>query len=150
MRISDWSSDVCSSDLLRERTVADVFEDEKASLMRLPTTAFNGFHAVTATVSKTLLVRFDYNKYSVAARALGRPVEVHGYADRIVIRQGDDIVAEHDRRFGREQTVYDPWHYVPVLAKKPGALRNGAPFKHMALPPALERTIGRAHVGTPV
>ena len=70
-------------------------------------------------------MRFDYNKYSVAARALGHPVEVHGYADRIVIRQGDDIVAEHDRRFGREQTVYDPWHYVPVLAKKPGALRNG-------------------------
>jgi hypothetical protein len=89
-------------------------------------------------------VRFDYNKYSVAARALGRPVEVHAYADRIVIRQGDDIVAEHDRRFGREQTVYDPWHYVPVLAKKPGALRNGAPFKQLALPPALERLAQQA------
>ena len=124
---------------LRDRTVADVFEDEKPALMRMPTVAFNGFHAVTASVSKTLLVRFDYNKYSVAARALGRPVEVHAYSDRVVIRQGDDIVAEHDRRFGREQTVYDPWHYVPVLAKKPGALRNGAPFKQLALPPALER-----------
>ena len=84
--------------------------------MRLPTTAFNGFHAVTATVSKTLLVRFDYNKYAVAARALGRPAEVHAYADRIVVRQGDDIVAEHARRYGRDQTIYDPWHYVPVLA----------------------------------
>lgn len=111
--------------------------------MRMPTTPFDGFHAVAASVSKALLVRFDYNKYSVAARALGRPVEVHGYADRIVIRQGDDIVAEHDRRFGREQTVYDPWHYVPVLAKKPGALRNGAPFKQLALPPALERLRGK-------
>ena len=128
---------------LRERTVADVFEDEKAALMRLPTTAFNGFHAVTATVSKTLLVRFDYNKYSVAARALGRPAEVHAYADRIVIRQGDDIVAEHARRYGRDQTIYDPWHYVPVLAKKPGALRNGAPFKQLALPPGLERLRSR-------
>lgn len=88
-------------------------------------------------------MRFDYNKYSVAARALGRPVEAHAYADRIVIRQGDDIVAEHARRFGREQTIYDPWHYVPVLAKKPGALRNGAPFKELALPPALERLRGR-------
>ena len=46
-------------------------------------------------------------------------------------------------RFGREQTVYDPWHYVPVLAKKPGALRNGAPFKQLALPPALERLRGK-------
>src|SRR3546814_3060926 len=125
MRISDWSSDVCSSDLnawlldrcldharahrhpeLRERTVADVFEDEKAALMRLPTTAFNGFHAVTATVSTTLLVRFDYNKYSVAARALGRPAEVHAYATRIVIRPGDDIDAEHAR--SEEHTTETP------------------------------------------
>jgi hypothetical protein len=128
---------------LKERTVSEVFEDEKSALLRLPNAAFDGFHALTATVSKTLLVRFDYNKYSVAARALGRPVEIHAYAGRIVIRQGGDIVAEHDRRFGREQTLYDPWHYVPVLAKKPGALRNGAPFKNLALPPALERLRGR-------
>ena len=88
---------------------------------------------------KTCLVRFDSNKYSVAARAVGRPVEVHAYADRIVIRQDGEIVAEHARRFGRDQTVYDPWHYVPVLARKPGALRNGAPFKDWALPGALGR-----------
>ncbi|MFQ8434070.1 Mu transposase domain-containing protein, partial [Amaricoccus sp. W119] len=128
---------------LRDRTVADVFEDEKPALMRLPAVVFDGFHAVPASVSKTLLVRFDYNKYSVAARALGRPVEVQADADRVVIRQGDDIVAEHVRRFGRERTVYDPWHYVPVPAKKPGALRNGAPFKQLALPPSLERLRGR-------
>jgi hypothetical protein len=79
----------------------------------------------------------------VAARALGRPVEVHAYADRIVIHQGGDVVAEHGRQFGRDQTVYDPWHYVPVLAKKPGALRNGAPFKQLALPSALEQLRGR-------
>jgi hypothetical protein len=48
-------------------------------------------------------------------------------------------VGEHPRCFGRGQTVYDPWHYVPVLARKPGALRNGAPFKHWVLPAALER-----------
>ena len=63
------------------------------------------------------------------AKALGRPVEVHAYADRIVIRQDGEVVAEHRRSFGRGQTVYDPWHYVPVLARKPGALRNGALFK---------------------
>ena len=43
------------------------------------------------------------------------------------------------RCFGRGQTIYDPWHYVPVLARKPGALRNGAPFKDWVLPAALER-----------
>ena len=49
------------------------------------------------------------------------------------------MVGEHRRVFGRDQTVFDPWHYVPVLARKPGALRNGAPFKDWLLPSALER-----------
>jgi len=75
----------------------------------------------------------------VNASAVGRPVEIHAYADRIVIRQDGRIVAEHRRSYGRGETVYDPWHYVPVLARKPGALRNGAPFKDWVLPAALER-----------
>ena len=85
-------------------------------------------------MSKTCLVRFDNNKYSVNASAVGRPVEIHAYADRIVIRQDGRVVAEHARCFGRGETIYDPWHYVPVLARKPGALRNGAPFKDWVLP----------------
>jgi hypothetical protein len=47
--------------------------------------------------------------------------------------------AQHARSFGRGETIYDPWHYVPVLARKPGALRNGAPFKDWVLPAAMER-----------
>jgi len=79
------------------------------------------------------------NKYSVASRAAGRPIEIQAYADRIVIRQDGAIVGEHRRRFGRGETIYDPWHYVPVLARKPGALRNGAPFKAWLLPASLEQ-----------
>jgi hypothetical protein len=101
--------------------------------------SFDGFHATQASVSKTCLVRYDNNKYSVASRAVGRPVEIQAYADRIVIRQDGAIVGEHRRRFGRGGMVFDPWHYVPVLARKPGALRNGAPFKDWLLPASLER-----------
>jgi len=94
-----------------------------------------------ASVSKTCLVRFDTNKYSVSARAVGRPVEIFAYADRIIIKQDGEIVGEHRRRFGRGQTIYNPWHYVPapVLVRKPGAMRNGAPFKDWTLPGALGR-----------
>jgi hypothetical protein len=90
-------------------------------------------------VSKTCLVRFDNNKYSVASKAVGRPVDVYAYADRIVIRQNGEIVGEHARVFGRDQIVYDPWHYVPVLSRKPGAMRNGAPFKGWELPASIGR-----------
>ena len=123
---------------LTEQTVWQVFEAERPKLVPYAG-RFDGFHAVPASVSKTCLVRFDNNKYSVTASAVGRPVEVHAYADRIVIRQDGRIVAEHARSFGRGDTIYDPWHYVPVLARKPGALRNGAPFKDWVLPAAIER-----------
>ena len=122
----------------KDETVWAVFERERAHLVPFAG-PFDGFHATPASVSKTCLVRFDGNKYSVNARAVGRPVEVHAYADRIVIRQDGEIVAAHARTFGRDQTVYDPWHYVPVLARKPGALRNGAPFKAWILPGGLGR-----------
>src|SRR5277367_6748519 len=121
-----------------DQTVWEVFEEERPNLVPYRG-RFDGFHALPASVSKTCLVRFDNNKYSVNACAVGRPVDIHAYADRVVIRQDGRVVAEHTRRYGRGETIYDPWHYVPVLARKPGALRNGAPFKDWVLPAALER-----------
>jgi len=122
----------------RERTIWQAFEAERPSLVPYAG-RFDGFHAVPASVSKTCLVRFDNNKYSVAASAVGRPVEIRAYADRIELRQDGRLVGAHARCFGRDQTVFDPWHYVPVLARKPGALRNGAPFKDWVLPASLAR-----------
>jgi hypothetical protein len=122
---------------LTDRTIWQAFEAERPKLVPI-TGPFDGFHATQASVSKTCLVRFDNNTYSVASRAVGRPIEIQAYADRIMIRQDGTIVGEHRRRFGRGETVYNPWHYVPVLARKPGALRNGAPFKDWPLPASLE------------
>ncbi len=119
-----------------DKTIWEMFEAERPHLIPY-LGPFDGFHSVPASVSKTCTVRFDSNKYSVLATAVGRPVDVHAYAERIVIRQDGVVVGEHTRAFGRGQTVYDPWHYVPVLARKPGALRNGAPFKDWVLPPAM-------------
>ena len=104
---------------LREQTIWQMFEAERPSLVPYAG-RFDGFHAVTAAVSKTCLVQFDKNKYSVSARAVGRPVEIRAYADRIELRQDGRVVGDHRRCFGRDQTVFDPWHYVPVLARKPG------------------------------
>jgi transposase len=123
---------------LPDRTIWQAFEAERPQLVPI-SGPFDGFSAIQASVSKTCLVRFDNNKYSALSRAVGRPVEIQAYADRVVIRQDGAIVGEHCRRFGRGETIYDPWHYVPVLARKPGALRNGAPFKDWPLPAGLER-----------
>lgn len=121
---------------LDETTVAQALEMEQAMLQPLPA-PFDGFFESEHVASSTCLVSFDRNRYSVMARAARQVVQVRSYADRIVIRCGGMVVAEHARVFGRSQTVLDPWHYLPVLARKPGALRNGAPFQDWELPPAL-------------
>jgi transposase len=143
--LNSWLLDRCISYAkahkhpeLTDQTIWQAFETERPHLVPIAG-RFDGFHATTAAVSKTCLVRFDNNKYSVASRAVGRPVEIQAYADRIVLRQDGMMVAEHARCMGRGETIYDPWHYVPVLARKPGALRNGAPFKDWLLPSNLER-----------
>jgi transposase len=76
---------------IADRTIWQAFEAERPHLVPLPG-RFDGFHATTAAVSKTCLVRFDNNKYSVASRAVGRPVEIQAYADRIVLRQDGAVV----------------------------------------------------------
>ena len=47
------------------------------------------------------------------------------------------MVASHVRSFSRNETRYDWQHYIPLIERKPGALRNGAPFADM--PEALLR-----------
>ena len=128
-------------------TIAQAFALEQASL-RPVWPAFDGFFESDHVASSTCLVSFDRNRYSVMAKAGRQTVQVRAYATRIVIRLGDEVVAEHPRLFGRDQVHYDPWHYVPVLARKPGALRNGAPFIDWSLPPgltALRKALGKGN-----
>ena len=128
-------------------TIMQAFEIERTSLRPLGAT-FDGFFESDHVVSSTCLVSFDRNRYSVMAKAGRQTVQVRAYATRIVIRCGDEVVAEHPRLFGRDQVLYDPWHYVPILARKPGALRNGAPFIDWSLPPglaALKKVLGKGN-----
>ena len=121
-----------------ERTIAEVWAEERAALQRLPA-PFDGFHERSCRVSSTSLVSFERNRYSVECRYAGCTVTLRAYAERIVIVADGVVIGEHARRFDRYQTLYNPWHYVPALEHKPGALRNGAPFKDWNLPASMSR-----------
>ncbi len=141
--LNAWLEDQCIAYAKRtrhpefkDRTIWEVFQEERPALMELRS-PFDGFVEKAVRASTTCLVMADHNRYSVDARAAGQTVLVRTYAERVVVLFEDLIVADHPRQFRRDQVVYDPWHYLPVLLKKPGALRNGAPFKDWELPPAL-------------
>lgn len=122
-----------------DKMVWEVYEEERAHLIPLQL-RFDGFAERPARVSPSSLITFDRNCYSVHCSQVGRTVQVRVYADRIVIVRDGEVVGDHGRQFGRGKAVFDPWHYLPVLERKPGALRNGAPFKGWDLPDALGRT----------
>jgi transposase len=122
-------------------TLADVWADEVASLMPL-TRPFDGFVEHAKRVSPTCLVHLERTRYSVPASFANRPVSIRVYPERIVVAAEGQILCEHQRIIERShhqppRTVYDWRHYLAVLQRKPGALRNGAPF--LELPEAFRR-----------
>ena len=119
-------------------TIHDVWAEERAALMPLPS-AFDGFIELSKRVSPTCLISFERNRYSVHASFANRPVSLRIYPDRLVVAAEGNLLCEHGRVFQRNhqvppRTIYDWRHYLAVLQRKPGALRNGAPFAEF--PPA--------------
>ena len=122
-------------------TIADVWAEERTALMPLPP-AFDGFIELSKRVSPTCLISFERNRYSVPASFANRPVSLRIYPDRLVVAAEGNILCEHSRVIQRNhklppRTIYDWRHYLAVLQRKPGALRNGAPFAE--LPPAFRQ-----------
>ena len=116
-------------------TVADVWAEEQPALMSVPP-AFDGFVEHSKRVSPTCLISFERNRYSVPASFANRPISLRVYPDRLVIAAEGQILCEHERRIERShhlppRTIYDWHHYLAVIQRKPGALRNGAPFAEL-------------------
>lgn len=117
----------------KSRTIAECFAEEQAVLIPIKA-PFDGYVEQVKRVSSLCLVSIDRNRYSVPAIWANRVVSVRLTAERVNIVADGQLIAEHSRYFGRDYMVCDPWHYLPLLEKKPGALRHGAPFQDWDLP----------------
>jgi transposase len=114
-------------------TVADVLEQEREHLMPM-LTPFDGYVESLNRVSSTGLVSVSKNRYSVPCEFVGQRVSARLYPEHIDIVCNDAVVACHRRIPDRGQVIYDWQHYISLVERKPGALRNGAPFADMPEP----------------
>jgi transposase len=145
--LNDWLEQRCKA-LWREiahgrqpGTIAEAWASETSALMPV-SRVFDGFVEYSKRVSPTCLVHLDRTRYSVPASFANRPVSLRVYPERIVIVAEGQVLCEHKRIIDRShrnlgQTVFDWRHYLAVIQRKPGALRNGAPFAD--LPEAFKR-----------
>ena len=103
--------------------VAEMLELERAEMMPVPA-LFDGYVEKLARVSSTCLVSVHRNRYFVPCELAGQRVSTRLYPHRVSIVAGDAVVASHERLTDRGEVCYDWQHYIALVERKPGALRN--------------------------
>lgn len=113
----------------RQETRGELLEQERALFLALPARPFDACVTHSTFASKESLVRVRGNDYSVPVCWAHHPVLVRLYVERVELWHGEERLAVHRRSFGSGEFILDPYHYIPLLERKPGGLLNGRPFK---------------------
>ena len=119
-------------------SVGEMYLTEKSKLHALPGFRFEAAKSYNARVNAFSTVRFRTNSYSVPVKYTGHTVGVKGYPETIEVYYKGDLIATHKRSYGREQTVYDLDHYLPLLKIRKRAILDAAPVKQNVPPEVME------------
>ncbi len=115
-------------------TIEDRLERDRKAFLALPSAPYDACDKCPGSVSSLSLVRYKANDYSVPVAYGHREVLVRGYVQEVVISCGAEVIARHPRSYEREDLIFDPLHYLPLLEQKIGALDQAAPLKGWQLP----------------
>ena len=115
-------------------TIGQRMERDLEALQPLPAAPYDACEKQAGRVSSLSLVRYRTNDYSVPVAYGHRDVLVRGYVDRVVISCGSEVIARHPRSYERDDFVFDPVHYPPLLEQKASALDQAAPLQGWDLP----------------
>ena len=110
-------------------SIGQRMERDLEALLPLPSVPYDACEKQAGRVSSLSLVRYKTNGYPVPVAYGHRDVLVRGYVDEVVISCGSEVIAEHRRSYERDDFVYDPIHYLPLLERKTGALDQAAPLQ---------------------
>lgn len=134
-----WLAEQCrtrQADVLRGHSdsIGHRLARDLDAMMDLPASPFDACDQATGQVNSQSLVRYKTNDYSAPVAYGHRDVWLRGYVDQVVIGCGGDVIARHPRCWDREDMVFDPVHYLPLLEQKVGALDQAAPLVGWGLP----------------
>jgi len=126
------------SDILRghREGIGERFKRDQEMLMALPPAPYDACDKQASRVNSLSLVRYRTNDYSVPVAYGHQEVWIRGYVHEVVIGCGGEIIARHPRSYDREDYIFDPIHYLPLLEQKIGALDQAAPLIGWDLPEA--------------
>ena len=125
-------------------TVGDAFAEESAQLLKLPDNPYPVVERVLASVGKTPYVRFDMNDYSIPHTHVRRTLAVLADPDRLRIVDGQDVLANHRRSYGKGEQIEDPAHIQALVDRKREARRHRATDHLAQAAPASQTLLARA------
>ena len=96
-------------------TIGQRLERDLEALLPLPAVPYDPCEKRAGGVSSLSLVRYLTNDYSAPVAYGHRDVLVRGYVDLVVISCGSQVIAQHPRSYERDDFVFDPIHYLPLL-----------------------------------
>jgi len=107
-----------------QATIGVRWGEEQGQLLPLPKRPYPCCTVHPVRANRCGLVSFETNRYSVPPEYAQAELLLKAYTWHIELAVKDQVVATHDRCYGREQDILDPWHYLPVLLSKPGAFEH--------------------------
>ena len=110
-------------------TIGAAWRAEQPSLRPLPPHDFDCCVTVSATLTPYSQVVFETNRYSVPVDRAVPQLVVKAYPFRLDILHQEQLLASHARCYGREQDIFDPLHYLPLLEQRPGAFEHAKPLR---------------------
>ena len=115
-------------------TIGQRMERDLEALLKLPSVPYDACDKQAGRVSSLSLVRYRTSDYSAPVAYGHRDVLVRGYVDEVVISCESEIIARHPRSYQRDDFVFDPIHYLPLLEQKTAALDQAAPLQGRTCP----------------
>lgn len=124
-----------------ERTPKDLLSQEH--LLKPPANAYSTQRTVPVRVSKTALVEFDVNKYSVPSSCVGKMANIAAYPGHIEVWLESQKIATHKRCFGRQQMIQNPLHAERLLNRSPQFRQKRVQEAIIAMDPAFKMFVER-------
>lgn len=124
-------------------TIGEAWALERPHLLPLPREDFRCCVTRPVALTPYSQVEFETNRYSLPADKVERNLVLRAYAFRVEVLYQEEVLATHLRCYGRNQDVFDPLHYLPLLEQRPGAFEHAKPLRRWrnAWPPSYEQLL---------
>jgi len=111
------------------QTIGEAWKQERAHLLPLPASDYECCEMTTVRVTPYSQATFKTNRYSLPVKAARKTVTLKAYPFTVEIWDGMERLSSHSRSYEREQDIFDPLHYLPLLERKPAAFDFAKPIK---------------------